>query len=286
MAERSDEPAAQAVQASREQGNKLGNRPAGGRQGTAQAQLRPGRGRRLVVLLATLAGVAITVSMGRWQLSRAEQKQALQRVMDERAGLPPLPQAQLARTADAAQAQLQRRVVLTGRWVGRHTVFLDNRQMDGRPGFFVVTPLELAPGEAVLVQRGWLPRDARERTRLPAVPAPGGAVTVVGRVVGPPSRLFDFGKGDEGSQEGTRVPIRQNLDPAAFARETGLKLRPLSVQQLAAPVPDDGLQRRWPAPALDVGRHHGYALQWFAMAAVMAGLYVWFQLVRPAFRAR
>lgn len=281
MAERPGEPAVQAggEQGGGEQGGRWCDRHASGGQRVAQPGRRPGRGRRLVILLATLAGVAVTVSMGRWQLSRAEHKQALQRVMDERAGLPPLPQAQLARTGDAAQAQLQRRVVLTGRWLARHTVFLDNRQMDGRPGFFVVTPLELAPGEAVLVQRGWVPRDARERTRLPAVPTPDGVVSVAGRISGPPSRLFDFGGVEAGA-------IRQNLDPAAFARETGLKLRPLSVQQLAAPVPDDGLQRRWPAPALDVGKHHGYALQWFAMAAVMAGLYVWFQLVRPAVRAR
>lgn len=264
-----------------------GRSPSGTGEGPVQRRdaahrLHPGRGRGVLVLLATLAGMAITVSMGRWQLSRAEEKQALQRTMEDRAALPPLPSAQLASRPDEVAAQLQRRVVLQGRWVARHTVFLDNRQMDGRPGFFVVTPLEIAPGEAVLVQRGWVPRDARERTRLPAVPTPAGEVRVEGRIVGPPSRLFDFG---EGSQT-ERGPIRQNLEPAAFAGETGLALRPLSVQQQVAPVPEDGLQRRWPAPALDVGKHHGYALQWFAMAAVMAGLYVWFQLLRPAFRAR
>lgn len=261
-----------------------GRPPERARDPAAGSRPRPpaGLGRRLLVLGATVAGVAVTVSMGRWQLGRAEEKQALQRVMDERAGLPPLAQGQLAASTHEAQAQLQRRVVLTGRWAGRHTVFLDNRQMDGRPGFFVVTPLEIAPGEAVLVQRGWVPRDPRERTRLPAVPTPPGQVRVEGRVVGPPSRLFDFGGGPQADSGA----IRQNLDPAAFARETGLALRPLSVQQQVAPVPDDGLQRRWPAPALDVGKHHGYALQWFAMAAVMAGLYVWFQLLRPALRAR
>lgn len=232
-----------------------------------------GRGRRLVVLLATLIGVAVTVSMGRWQLGRAEQKQALQQVMSQRAALPPVAQAALPERAGELDGMLQRRTVLHGRWLARHTVFLDNRQMDGRPGFFVVTPLELAPGDAVLVQRGWAPRDARDRTRLPLLATPDGVVEVRGRVVAWPSRLFDFGTAGSGT-------IRQNLDPVAFSRETGLRLRPFSVQQ--EPLGDpDGLQRRWPAPALDVGKHHGYALQWFAMAAVMAGLYVWFQILRP-----
>jgi surfeit locus 1 family protein len=148
--------------------------------------------------------------------------------------------------------------------------------MDGRPGFFVVTPLLLGPGDAVLVQRGWVPRDAQERTRLVAVDTPAGEVSLQGRVAPWPSALLSLG------QEGRGV-IRQNLDPDAFAREIGIALRPLSVQQLddepasAAQV----LQRRWPLPAVDVGKHHGYAFQWFALSALIAGLYVWFQILRP-----
>ena len=46
-------------------------------------------------------------------------------------------------------------------------------------------------------------------------------------------------------------------------------------------VPDDGLARDWPAPATGVETHHGYAFQWFALSALITGLYVWFQLIRP-----
>ena len=68
-------------------------------------------------------------------------------------------------------------VVLDGRWLAAHTVYLDNRQMNGRPGFFVVTPLRLDDGRAVLVQRGWLPRDCSDRTAsLPPPTRPTGAV--------------------------------------------------------------------------------------------------------------
>ena len=66
-----------------------------------------------------------------------------------------------------------------------------------------------------------------------------------------------------------------------------LKLRPLSIQQLDADgAPPNGLLRHWPAPAFDVHKHYGYAFQWFAMAALITGLYVWFQLVRPRLRRR
>ncbi len=234
--------------------------------------------RRLLVLAAAVAAVALTARLGVWQLSRAAEKEALQAQLQSRGSEPPLPPAALARTAEQAAAQHQRRIALEGRWIDGRTVFLDNRSMDGRAGFFVVTPLALPDGDAVLVQRGWVPRDASDRTRVPTVGSPEGLVAVQGRVAPPPSRLYELGAEGQGA-------IRQNLDLDAFARETGLRLRPLSIQQLDADgAPPDGLLRHWPAPAFDVHKHYGYAFQWFAMAALITGLYVWFQLVRPRLR--
>ena len=56
----------------------------------------------------------------------------------------------------------------------------------------------------------------------------------------------------------------------------------MSVLQTSSPsTTGDGLRREWPLPTLGVDRHYGYAAQWFALAALMTGLYVWLQLVRP-----
>lgn len=226
--------------------------------------------------MASLAGVLLTARLGVWQIDRGRQKLALQTEIEQRSTQPPLAASQLARDAALATTQHYRRLSLTGRWLAGHTVYLDNRQMDGRPGFFVLTPLVLAPGDAVLVQRGWIPRDMQDRTRLVAVDTPVGDVEVQGRVAPWPSALLSLGQEGQGA-------IRQNLDHDAFVREIGVPLRPLSVQQLdLAPAPAaDVLQRRWPLPAVDVGKHHGYAFQWFALSALIAGLYVWFQLIRP-----
>lgn len=234
-------------------------------------------GRALVVLVAALCGVALTFRLGLWQLDRGAQKTALQSAIETRRALPPLDASSLAASADAARDQHHRPVRLRGRWAADRTVFLDNRQMEGRPGFFVVTPLVIGgDGDAVLVQRGWVPRDATDRTRLPPVATPTEPVEIVGRIAPPPPRLFEFDAGAGG-------PIRQNLDLESFASETGLRLRPLSVLQLEG---DDALLRRWSAPATDVHKHHGYAFQWFALSALIAVLYVWFQLVRPRFARR
>jgi len=231
--------------------------------------------RRLVVLLAALATAALTARLGVWQLDRAAQKTALQSALDSRRQLPPLPAAELAVDPAAAAAQHHRAIVIDGRWLPAATVYLENRQMNGRPGFFVVTPLQLADGTAVLVQRGWQPRDQLDRSKVVEPPTPAGPVRVEGRIAPAPARLYDFGGAASG-------PIRQNLQIDAFAREARLPLRPLTiVQEDGAAAAGDGLQRQWLQPAADVHKHYGYAFQWFALCALVIGLYVWFQLIHP-----
>jgi surfeit locus 1 family protein len=229
-------------------------------------------------LLAALLVSGVTARLGVWQLDRADQKLQLQAQVDARRQLPPLTLRDTAVDAPGTALQIDRLVTLGGQWLPQGTVFLENRQMHGRPGFYVVTPLLLAEGDAVLVQRGWVPRDARDLNRVPAIALPDGPVTVEGRMAPPPSKLYDFGDAGSG-------PIRQNLDLAAHAASLRLSLRPWSVQQTDPVSADEApLLRDWPAPAVDIHKHHGYAAQWFALSALCAGLYVWFQLVRPRLR--
>lgn len=231
---------------------------------------------RALVLLATLAVVALTAMLGRWQLGRAQDKLARQALIDARVREPLLPADALARTPNDGASQLQRRITLHGRWLHAHTVFLDNRAQDGRVGFVVATPLVLAPNDAVLVQRGWVPRDERDRTRLPDVGTPAGDVTVMGRVVPWPSIYVALGADEPGA-------IRQNVALKPLAIEAGVQLRPVAIQQDAAAPQGEAaaLVRHWPAAAVDVHKHYGYAVQWFLLGALAAGLYVWFQLIRP-----
>ena len=242
------------------------------------ARLLSDRQAALAIALSTVVGVALTSALGVWQLNRAAQKVALQQTLDARGSLPELPAASLALTAADAAAQHFRRVRLRGQWLPSATLFLDNRQMNGKPGFFVVTPFRLeGSADAVLVQRGWAPRDFTDRSHLPDVPTPAGSVELVGHIAPPPARLYEFA----GSASG---PIRQNLQLDSYSREAGVPLKPLSVMQDGAAA--DSLLREWPRPAVDVHKHYGYAFQWFALCALMAGLYVWFQLIRPRLRGR
>lgn len=232
--------------------------------------------RRMLVLLAALAGMAVTASMGQWQLRRAALKQTLIEAREAKASLAPIDGQTLGQTGDSAanrEGLMYRAVRLHGQWLAQHTVYLENRQMQGRAGFFVVTPLRLSgSGAVVLVQRGWVPRNFNDRTTVPKIATPEDEVTLTGHLAPWPSRIYDFGAVEQG-------PIRQNLDFDAYRQQTGLPLLELSVQQ--AGDGQDGLLRDWPVAANGVEKHYGYAFQWFGLCALIALLYVWFQIVQP-----
>lgn len=230
---------------------------------------------RVLVLVAALAAMVLTASLGRWQLGRAAQKEAITQARSEQAALPELDGrtlASLVQGSTAPEALLYRRLALQGQWLGEHTVYLDNRQMHGRPGFYVLTPLRLQGSEAVvLVQRGWVPRNFENRIALPSIDTPPGDVVVHGRLLAWPSKVYDFGEVESG-------PIRQNLIFDDYRLQTRLPLPMLSIQQTGAD--DQGLQRAWPEVASGVEKHYGYAFQWFGLCALIALLYVWFQIVQ------
>jgi surfeit locus 1 family protein len=238
--------------------------------------IRPrGARARLGWLAVAVAGALLTGRLGLWQLDRAHQKERAAALVAERARQPPLPAAALAADEAAAAAQWQRRIALDGRWIAGRTVFLMNRTMDGRAGFYVMTPLRLPDGGAVVVQRGWVARDDARTTQPPAVASPAGPVRVQGHVAPWPSHWIELGQPASG-------PVRQNLARAPFAAETGLALRPVTVVEDESPGAADGLRRDWPAPDIGTLTNYGYAAQWFAMAAGCLGLWAWTQLLRRA----
>lgn len=228
-----------------------------------------------LVLAATLASMALTFSLGRWQLSRAAQKEAIQAAIVLREQQAPLDGKTLSKPLSPEQAmEWQHRLVeLRGTWLPEFTVYLDNRQMSGRQGFDVLTPLRLADSDAVVVvQRGWVPRSFMDRTALPSVETPPGLVQFGGRIALSPPRLYALGEEGRGA-------IRQNLDLEAFRDETGLPLADVTVLQIGPP--SEGLLREWPQPSAGVEKHYGYAFQWFGLCTLIGLLFLWFHL-KPA----
>jgi surfeit locus 1 family protein len=226
--------------------------------------------RTWIALLAAFAAIVITFSLGNWQLRRADEKLALQMQWDAAMQAAPLPVdgADIA----ALAGQLPRRVQVRGRYLFEHEVWLDNRQMDGQSGLMLITPLRLAGGAVVLVNRGFARRDPSDRARLPEVARVRDEVTVEGLAVAQASRVLQIGENAPATQG--RPAVWQNLDFGAFERASGLAVARWVVQQTDGA--DDGLLRNWPRLSAGVDMHRGYALQWYALAALIAGLALFF----------
>ena len=190
---------------------------------------------RLWALALALAACAAGIALGNWQSRRAEEKRA------------------------AAAALESKRVSLRGAFRPELTVLLDNKMRNHRVGYEVVTPLKLNDATHVLVDRGWFERGAKEP------PPPAGEVRIDGIALARLPHALQLG-------EEAKSRIRQNLDIAAFAAETGLALQPIVVEQHSDS--GDGLLREWPRPDLGVDRHASYALQWYSLAALAIVLFV------------
>jgi cytochrome oxidase assembly protein ShyY1 len=226
------------------------------------------RRRVIVAVFAGIVGVALTVALGNWQSRRAQYKLALQAQWD--AAQRAAPRVVTAATLREVAAGTPVRVRLTGRFDHRHSVWLDNRQSHGRPGFYVITPFAIEGG-TVLVARGWVARDPQDRLRLPAAGEPAGTLTIEGLALHDLPRLLELGP----PADSERWPrVWQNLDFAAYERASGLTVARFVVQQTSRTA--DDLLRDWPPPDLGIDVHRGYALQWYSLAALIAGLTLYF----------
>lgn len=232
--------------------------------------LRAGHWRFSPGVWPTLAAAllfGLTLWLGHWQTDRAEQKRALQARYDAAETGPAIH----AGTTLDAEAALYRRVEAHGVWDDADTILIDNRVQDGVAGYHVLTPLKLDARHALLVNRGWVPAGGDRRVQ-PRWATPDGAIDVGGIVVPAHTRYFEFA----GAEPQGRV--WQNLDFDAYAARLGFSLAPLLLLQ-TSPA-DDGLVRHWPRPDTGVAMHQSYALQWYGLAATLAGLWLALNLKR------
>jgi surfeit locus 1 family protein len=227
---------------------------------------------RLLPTLAAVAAVAICVAAGNWQQRRMTQKEALRAQFDAASAAPPVPLAGIPAAADWATLRY-RPVIVSGEYLGRGQIYIDNRIHAGRAGFHVITPLAQDDGRLVLVNRGWVAQGA-SRSALPEVPPPSGTVAVRGRIAIPAAGYLEL------QSETTPGALWQNLDPARYAQATGLAVLPAVIEATAAPVPDDGLVRDWPAPDFGIDTHRIYMVQWYLFALLAAFLWLWFSRPR------
>jgi surfeit locus 1 family protein len=233
---------------------------------------------RLFTTLLAIVLIALLISLGRWQLRRADEKRAL---FDSFAAGTDATQTIELRTPPVRRYQ---HVGASGHYDPTRQILIDNMVNAERAGYFVITPFALAGGGWVLVNRGWVPLGA-SRAERPAIPVSSDVRQVRGRADNMPS---------PGIQMGTKAVLAPPYPVVAAFPSRNEIARLLGESSwtsatdlvLLDPGEPDGYVRDWSPPGFPPMRHIGYAVQWFALALTLFILWVVTNLRRPGDRTR
>jgi surfeit locus 1 family protein len=220
----------------------------------------------LVTTLLVLAGTAVCIRLGIWQLDRLDQRRAFnQQVESMRAAT--LLDLNAGTPEDIASMEW-RAVTVTGEYDFENQVALRNQYNDGVYGFHLITPL-LFKGGAVLVNRGWIPAESDSVPQDWRAFDEAGEVTVTGQIrLGQGKPAFG-GVADALPMDGTGLEIWNNLDVEKMSAQMpypilNVFLQPnVEAEDVVPPIPYQ------PIIELTEGSHFGYALQWFTFATIL-----------------
>ena len=203
-------------------------------------------------------GLVLMLTLGFWQLQRMAWKQGL--LAEIQAGLAAAPVSLTAPLEDLAALNYHA-VRLQGQFLHDMEAHVGPRVHRGRAGLHVLTPLRLAGGAMVLVNRGWIPKDRRD----PATRVPGqipGVVTVQGVL------RSKLSQGAWTPEHDPRADLWFWYDFAGIAKARGLELAPAVVQADGQANPG-GLPIGGVAQPVLHNDHLQYAITWFSLAAVL-----------------
>jgi surfeit locus 1 family protein len=200
-----------------------------------------------LVVAFLVAGGCIRLAV--WQLGRLHERRARNAALLSARVRSPL-EVDGSLSADSAR---DRRLHARGVYDYGHERLWHARSYEGTPGVALITPLKLADGAAVLVDRGWAPSPDAYHVDQGAY-REGDSADVLGIGMAAPR-------------------ARGDVDPVALRDSAPYRLLPFVVQQLppstalCRPLPPGLL--RWPLPALSDGPHLSYAIQWLSFAVII-----------------
>ena len=220
-------------------------------------------GRWLLAHATVLAVMVVFVGLGFWQLGRLEERQQQNRLGAERWATDPQPLVNLVAEENGDVDDLVlRRAFVTGVYDGTEEVLIRSQVHRGTAGYHVVIPLVEESGEAVLVNRGWVPLAAGDTQIAEALP-PEGEVTIEGWIHATQTKP-PFGRVEPAGE----LAVLDRIDIARIQQQSDHTLAPVYVVEIADR--SDSLPIPVPVPTFDdEGSHLGYALQWFGFAVVV-----------------
>ena len=207
--------------------------------------------------------VALFAGLGVWQVSRGLEKVAEQEAFESQTGF--------SSWSDGMDVQSFQKLKATGTFVADRQILLENIIVNSQVGYYVITPLRAAGDAALLlVNRGWIPASAPtvDPGKIDVITS---RLAVRGRVGALPRAGYKMGDAIPASPDWPKRAVYPVLDDVAAV--LGEPVQPFVL--LMDPEDDFGFHRRWIPDKIGPGRHYAYALQWFAMGVVLAGLLTW-----------
>ncbi len=226
---------------------------------------------KLAPSIATLIVLPILMSLGFWQLERAELKQQqldnyTARSEQKAMLLTAANNSDVIKIADAKYQKFE----VTGRYDARHSFLIDNRVHQSQVGFYVVTPFVIENSKTViLVNRGWL-KGKRYRADLPDFITTNEKIILKGTGYVPSTNFFAV---DNVKISNQSFPvIIQNIDFAAIREVLKMELYPFILR--LDPKDKTGFVRDWRVVTSSPEKSQSYAAQWFTMALVVLIIYI------------
>ena len=215
--------------------------------------------------IISLPAFLLLLGLGVWQVQRLHWKEGLIAARQAAIAEPPIA---VPRDLAAARGMEFRHVAASGTFLNDREFFLGATDAAGDTGYHVVTPLRLADGALLLVDRGWIPADRKDRARRAAA-EPEGPIRVEGLLRLPAGRPNWFVPDND---------CKRNywfwIDVPAMARCAGLA-GVLPVYMDAGPALNPGGFPRGGQTHTELPNDHlQYAITWFALAGALAVIYV------------
>lgn len=232
--------------------------------------------------LLAIAGMAVLLGLGTWQVRRLSWKEGLIARIEARAHGEPVSLDEALRRWRATGDVEYLRVRFSGRFLhDRERHYYD--VVAGKPGWRVITPIRTATGVVVLVDRGYVP-EALKEPKARAAGQVTGEIGVTGLARAPARRGLFVPENDRAKNQWFWRDLVGMAAGIVEARD-GARLVPFFVESEGASVPGG-----WPkggVTRLDLpNRHLQYAITWYGLAAALAAVYsafVWSQLKRTRF---
>lgn len=220
--------------------------------------------------LITIALLYIMMSLGFWQLDRAEFKETLQQKITERKSLPETDLEMISNaTADSLDDRRYMPVSISGKYDQQHSFLLDNKTFKGRVGYHVFTPMKTTDSRTVLVARGFVGM-GKTREQLPAIETPTGGLVIRGILDSQPSRALVLA--ENVNQTDSWPAVLQYVDLAELGQSLGYELYDMVIW-----LNEDetgSFEYDLPVLNLNAAKNSGYAFQWFAMSLALFIIYL------------